>query len=103
MDIEYAKYSKFLEPCKIAIQNNFQALENGIPIEVSFIKGGYNGEIDINIEANKNTFSTSWNNQDPTRFPARIKAAATALKYSQCLGVYKITHNNGLLIIMRVV
>ncbi len=102
MNIKYAKYSKFLEPCKIAIQNNSKALKNGIPIEVSFIKGGYNGEININIEADKSTFSTSWSNQDPTRFPARIKAAATALKYSQCLGVYKVIHNDGLLTITRV-
>ena len=103
MNIEYAKYSKFLEPCKIAIQNNIKALENGVPIDVSFIKGGYNGEINVNIEADKNTFSTSWNNQDPTRFPARIKAAATALKHSQCLGVYKVTHYHGLLTITRVI
>ena len=103
MKIDYVKTSKFLEPCIKEIKSNSQRLEEGDPIEVIFIKGGYNGEIVVNIDDNKNTFDTSWKSSDPTRFPARIKAATTALKQSGCFGAYKITHYNGVLTIKRVV
>jgi hypothetical protein len=78
MTITYASKSKFLEPCLIEIKNNFKNLSNGEEIKISLISGGYNAEIIVNIEDGKSTFDTFWNNPDPTRFPARIKAAATA-------------------------
>jgi hypothetical protein len=104
MDIIYATQSKFLEPCKIEINNQFNQLTNGQKIVINFPESsGYNGEIIVDIKESKDSFSTFWENTDPTRFPARIKAAATALKEKKCFGAHKITHNNGELTITRIV
>jgi len=104
MDIEYATKSKFLEPCKIEIDSQLNQLTTGQKIVINFSEsGGYNGEIIVNIKELKTSFSTFWENTDPTRFPARIKAVATALKEKKCFGAYKITHNNGELTIVRIV
>ena len=49
---------------------------------------GYSGEFEIEIGTDNNNFNVSdYNYRDITRFPARIRAAATALKLSNLLGV----------------
>jgi len=103
MNISYATKSKFLEPCKMEIDKQFKNLNDGQPITINFNEtGGYNGEIVVDIKESKSIFSTFWENSDPTRFPARIKAAATALKEKRCFGVHKIIHYNGSLTIERI-
>ena len=63
---------------------------------------GYDGRVTVNIRPrNLDTFATNWTNNDPSRFPARIKAAATALKDSGNVGRFEITHTDGMLEIRR--
>jgi hypothetical protein len=100
MKIKYALRSKFIANCEETINAKLNDLQKGLPIRVDFETGGYDGEITVTIERNNSKeFNTNWENNDPTRFPARIKAAATALFNCHCFGRYKIKHENGVLII----
>jgi len=50
---------------------------------------------------NSSSFGTDWDRPDPTRFPARLKAAATALNAVGMRGHYALTHAAGVLTIQR--
>jgi hypothetical protein len=71
----------------------------GFPVEVSFpVAGGYNGRIRVKIaKSNADEFHADWESQDWTRFPARIRAAATALRDTNHFGVFVISHQAGTL------
>src|SRR5690349_6119162 len=98
MKIRYSVRSSFLLPCKGAIRNGGQRLQNGGSVSVNLPSGGYDGHVYVNIRPrDPATFETNWANSDPTRFPARIKAAATALKDSGYIGRFEITHTDGIL------
>jgi hypothetical protein len=103
MDILYnVQDSKFADPCVTAIHANRARLDAGETIEVNFLedKPGYSKRIEVTIRANDTTtFRTDWESADPSRFPARIKAAATALRDCGCCGRYVIEHRDGLLTI----
>jgi len=96
MKINYPSRSKFLEDCVEAITKNKNALFQGIPISITFSSGGYNGEIKITIEKTDSiSFQTDWVSSDPSRFPARIRAVASALFRQNCFGDYLISHYSG--------
>ncbi len=63
---------------------------------------GYSGEYEIDISTDNKFFdATNYVNEDITRFPARIRAAATSLKNLKILGHFKIAHKSGTLNIKR--
>lgn len=65
-------------------------------------QGGYKGEIEVIIESRKEAeFEASVDLSDPTRFPARIRAAATELRDQGFTGSFRITHEDGVLKIGR--
>lgn len=99
MDIPFLiRHSDFLLPCKAAIRRNQRQLQAGGSISVSLPDGGYDGHVFVTLKANNSiTFGTNWANNDPSRFPARIKAAATALKDSGYVGRFEIAHTDGTL------
>jgi len=98
MNIRYSIRSSFLLPCKSAIRSGEQALKSGGVVSLNLASGGYDGEVYVEIRpTNKESFVTNWQNNDPTRFPVRIKAAATALKELGYVGRFKITHMDGAL------
>lgn len=99
MNIPYLiRHSDFLLPCKVAIRKNRRQLQAGGPIRVSLPDGGYHGLVFVTITPNNSIkFGTNWTNNDPSRFPARIKAAATALKDSGYVGRFEIRHTDGTL------
>ena len=101
MKIKYAARSQFTNICINAIEEQSQELLNGNEIRIFLKNGGYDNKIIVEIDNNdKVFFDTNWNNLDPTRFPARIKATATALLHLNHIGKFEISHNNGLLIIV---
>ena len=65
--------------------------------------GGYADEnIKITIKNDMiNEFETDWEYQDPTRFPARIRALATALQDNRMWGTYFVSHNDGIIKIRK--
>lgn len=86
------------------IQDKISNFKNEKIIELNDLSNdGYSGEFEVEIGINNNDFEVSdYNNKDITRFPARIKAAATALKSSNLLGRFRISHNSGILKINKI-
>jgi hypothetical protein len=100
MDIPFASRSAFLAPCELAIRSGNAALVAGqtIRIDLDRVDPGYAGRIVVNIrEGESQHFGAVWESTDPTRFPARIRAAATALYNCRCFGTYLITHEEGVI------
>jgi len=62
--------------------------------------GGYSGQASIAIHAaNEAEFEAGMELADWTRFPARIRAAATALRDAGRFGTFSVEHEEGTLII----
>ena len=103
MEISYCTRSRFLAICEDAIRTNVANLKRGMMLTIDLESGGYNRRVLATIDtSNDNEFETSWEQKDPTRFPARIKAAATALHHCNCPGEYEISHNDGVLTIRKI-
>lgn len=98
MDITFAtSRSGFLKICEDIIWCDRKKLKSGGIFRIDLGKGGgYAGRVLVTIRPNDTTsFETNWEGNDPTRFPARIKAAATALLNCGFLGCYEILHRDG--------
>lgn len=103
MDITYATRSKFLAACELGIRGHLTDLGASGVVHVDLQKGGYEGRVIVTIRQNdRSAFGTDWESTDPTRFPARIKAAATALLFSGCEGQFEVSHSDGVLSIRAV-
>jgi hypothetical protein len=63
-------------------------------------QGGYEGEIQVTI-ADADTFEAGQHYHDPTRFPARLRAAATALRDCGQFGSFLLTHRHSRVTIDR--
>lgn len=65
--------------------------------------GGYCGRVSITIRAaTEAEFEADLDLEDWTRFPARIRAAATALRDAGRFGTFFVEHEDGILKIARV-
>jgi hypothetical protein len=104
LDIRYVtRRSQFLGPCEAAIRRHRAELDAGGIVSVNLPPGGYDGRVIVTIRPNDcSDFGTDWEHPDPTRFPARIKAAATALRNCGCEGRYEVSHSDGSLTIRAV-
>jgi hypothetical protein len=64
--------------------------------------GGYNGSIQVRIGPRAEAeFEAAVELADPSRFPARIRAACTELRDQGCSGTFQVTHEDGILTISR--
>jgi hypothetical protein len=98
MDIPYVDRSGFLEACERAIRLSRGSLSTGhvIRVELDADTPGYAGRVIVEIRADdRSGFGTDWEASDPTRFPARIRAAATGLYNCGCFGRFAISHREG--------
>ena len=103
MDIAYAGRSKFLDVCEAAVREHRAELDAGEVVHVDLQPGGYDARVIVGIYPNNLTvFRTDWEHADLTRFPARIKATATALLNCGCEGRFELSHSNGTLTIRAV-
>jgi HNH endonuclease len=94
------KDSEFYAPVKEVIARGMP-LEPGKVIECNVQKsGGYKSTVEVDIKPGEE-FISSREYTDPTRFSARIKAAATALRDSGNLGHYLISHYDGVITITK--
>jgi hypothetical protein len=100
--IEFTARSSFLP----AINEAFDAAgecpgaENTVIVQLS--RQGYPGTIQVDItEDASDSFDSDWDGTDLTRFPARIRAAATVLRNRRCFGRFVIRHEQGHLTINR--
>jgi hypothetical protein len=102
MDIAYASRSSFLAASEQAIRGSRFDLDGGGTVTVNLEEGGYPGSILVTIRPEEGGFfEADWQGADETRFPARIKAAATALFNCGSFGRYKVVHADGTLQISR--
>ena len=74
-----------------------------LTVQIVLEPGGYNGDTIVAIRSrNSLTYETDWLGKDYTRFPQRIRAAATALYYCQFQGLFRIIHKDGMLVIQAI-
>lgn len=100
MRIDFATRSSFL-PAIHAALDDAGGCEGRVVVQLS--PQGYPGTIRLELtEGTSDSFATDWEGADPTRFPARIRAAATALRDRRCFGVFVVSHDEGRLTIDRV-
>src|SRR5262245_22640889 len=65
---------------------------------INLVDGGYHGRVIVDIDSrDREEFWCDWEGADATRFPARIRAAATALRDCRRFGRFLIEHADGLL------
>lgn len=97
MQVKYASRSKFIDVCSAVIREHKAHLAAKTPVCVELKEpGGYDGRVIVEIDTRDRVlFKTDWSGADPTRFPARIKAAATALLECGCDGRFEISHSDG--------
>lgn len=103
-EIPYAGKSKFLEPLIISFKDQLDLLRNGhlIECDLKTKAAGYKGNMLIEITGCGTHFRTNWQSSDITRFPARLKATATALLKVNALGYFEICHDKGLVVVKKV-
>src|SRR5437868_4488549 len=107
MKIQFASRSKFLNTCEENIRDQYLQLENGRSVTFMLSPGGYKGQVRVMIpsapleETASMEFDTDWKGKDASRFPARIKAAATALRDCGYTGGFIIIHDAGKISIER--
>jgi len=90
--------SAFYDLCQSILQEVGNELQLKKPLKVTFEadKGGFPDDERVEIGGpDEKTFQTDWDGSDPTRFPARIRAAATALRDEGWRGTYRIRHEAG--------
>jgi hypothetical protein len=102
MKLNYPGRSKFLGPCENAIRKNIEGLLSGKVLTVHLSEQGYDRDTHITVsKSDSKFFQTDWKGSDPTRFSARIRAAALALYNQGCYGTFRVTHFKGLLTIQK--
>jgi hypothetical protein len=95
--------SKFRSTIVDALREQDKSLTEGRQLVIQFEeeKKGYTGSYECKIDASACAFTVDFKNTDPTRFPARIKAAARALCQEGYDGIYEISHKAGELTIRK--
>ena len=102
MNIPYMLRSKFVIPCEEIITAQQERLDAGQRISVALEAGGYPADVGITLHpADEFNIEDEWASSDPTRFPVRVRAAATALKNCGNVGCFSISHADGTLSIQR--
>lgn len=98
INIPYALRSKFLRRCEQALTAHRALLDGGSVLNVALEPGGYSERLIVTILPGvTTTFQAEWKVNDITRFPSRIKAAATALRNCDSTGDFDISHDDGTL------
>jgi|LULM01.1.fsa_nt_gb hypothetical protein len=103
--IPYPNKSKFYPMIKDYILKLDNTKQDGIDIKVELPESepdGYKGDYIVNIDGVQSFFETNFTNKDITRFPARIKAAALAIKDTNNIGEFHITHEKRIIAIKSV-
>lgn len=105
MRVRYNKNSEFLLPIEEFIYSNLGPLNAGseIVIWLQVDTDGYGGSTVVTITSQNTVgFESDIRLSQEGRFPARIKAAATALHNNGCIGNFRIIHKEGFVRIKKV-
>jgi hypothetical protein len=100
MELRYPLRSTFYAPIEKAFDDVHDNLKR--PLRIELPPGGYNREAYIIIGASdQHTFRTEWESRHPTRFSARIRAAAGVLYRRGFRGRFEAHHHDGTLTLRR--
>jgi hypothetical protein len=100
MELKFSTHSRFFAPIRAALTSH--SLDQGA-LEVELGPRGYERDVTVHIRRDDtHVFETDWAGRDPSRFSARIRAAATVLSECGFHGVFRISHIGGLLRIERI-
>jgi hypothetical protein len=100
MKLQYSVRSRFFATIEKALPTYASVRE--LDVRVFLGPGGYELDVEILIHADDaGWFDVDWENRDPSRFPARLRAAATVLKQRGYAGAFLIGHREGTLTIRR--
>jgi hypothetical protein len=103
MRLSYSPRSSFLESILVALDTQRGCPKPGVPVHISLTEQGYDGEVLVEISVeHDDSFDSDWGGADQTRFPARLRAAATALRDRGCYGRFLIIHKQGEMAINRI-
>jgi hypothetical protein len=96
--------SKFIPAITEALKEQKQTLVAGrqIVIQLEAEKEGYPGTFYCKINPSACSITINFKNPDPTRFPARIRAAARALCQEGFDGTFEISQKAGILTIRKI-
>lgn len=102
MRLAYAQRSGFVEPITAALEKQQWRLDEHRAVVVRLSEEGYDGAVIVEVDRDDDdSFGSDWEGSDETRFPARIRAAATALRDLRLYGKFDIVHEQGVLVITR--
>jgi hypothetical protein len=81
------------------IRKELEKLKTSDVVRIPFhAAGGYKGDVRVRIRSRKeDEFEVSLDLSDWTRFPARIRAAATEMRDQGFKGAFQIRHDDGVL------
>ena len=99
MLVPFVMRSEFLLPIAEALKTQHAKLKRTIPMHVKLKSGGYNAAVYVQIDlSNRSAFRAEWEGE-LTRFPVRVRAAATALRDAGVAGRFQVIHEDGALVI----
>ncbi len=102
MEIPYANRSAYLDVCSGALDHGCQDLESGKTIHIALDAGGYPGAVAIELKADEPyAFWSDWDRLNPQKFPAPVRAVATALRKYGLIGRFTVTHSHGAIEVAR--
>jgi hypothetical protein len=96
--------SKFIPAITKALKDQKQTLVAGrqIVVQLEAEKEGHSGTFYCKTNPSACSIAVNFKNPDPTRFPARIRAAARALCQGGFEGTFEISQKAGILTIRKI-
>lgn len=101
MELRYSTRSRFFAPIEAALLERADNIRS--PLAVDLGPGGYERDVTVVVSGSDgDTFETTWASNHPSRFSARIRAAATVLHRLGIHGRFQISLHGGTLTVRRV-
>lgn len=101
-----AEPSMYAPLIREALQKDPEALTNGqtvsvkVPIQAA-TKRGFERRVTVTVTADPDYFETDWPGADPSRFGAKLRAAATMLRQLGFEGAFVVEHEGQFITIAR--
>jgi hypothetical protein len=98
MTLTYSTHSRFFAAIEAALRKAGGSFQR--PIRVYLGPKGYKRDAIVRISrSDSQFFETDWESNQPSRFSARVRAAATVLQREGYRGRFRISHSDGTLVI----
>jgi hypothetical protein len=98
MKLRYSTHSRFLPVIERALPRITQELAHEVRVDLG--PRGYERDVHITIRTHDaDEFDAEWESDHPSRFSARLRAAATVLQRRGFSGRFWLSHRDGLLVI----